>query len=409
MCILDEKQKHFRYWTKMRIKHIRLKRIALYFCVYALLQGCTGTGSNQRRSDEYRLEPTKEYLTFVLDEYTHMPLKKIDLASIDGKDYLYFINGQKPEILVYDMENTLLSCKMSFEAEGPHGVGKEITNAYLKSFDEVYVSNGYTKTIYRSNSACQVVSKYDFTKAEDGLVLTTILGSMGCFELIDGKFYIPQSLNKALGSDLVNESSVCAIMDTTQKRTFVSDFKYPPLIQYSDLGTPAGFGFQYRRIFDGTNFIYSFLYSDSLYKVSKDHKKREAYQIKSKYISSISIPGNNSSDLKEVLKATCEEATYEDLVYDKYRNVYYRFACPGTEVDTSNNLSEIIRFGKSQFSIIILDANLSIIGETLFPEYTYVPTAHFVNEEGLYISCSHFMSSDYSDDELCFEKIELKY
>lgn len=132
----------------MRIRHIRLKRIALYFCVYALLQGCTGAGSNQRRSDTYRLEPTKEYLKFVLDEYTHMPLKKIDLASIDGKDYLYFINGQKPEILVYDMENTLLSCKMSFEAEGPHGVGKEITNAYLKSFDEVYVSNGYTKTIY---------------------------------------------------------------------------------------------------------------------------------------------------------------------------------------------------------------------------------------------------------------------
>lgn len=384
-------------------------KIAKSLCICAILQGCVGGSSVEKRMDTHRLKPTNEYLRFALDEYTHMPLTNIELVDLDGKDYLYFINGQKPEILIYDLASRQLSCKMIFEPEGPHGIGRGIGCAYVKSKEEVYLSNGYTNTIYKSNDKGQIVGKYDFTKADNGLGLTSILCSLGRMELIDGKFYIPQSLNKALGPILINESSVCAIMDTVCKATTISDFKYPPLIEYSDMGTPAGFGFQYRRTYDGTSFIYSFLYSDSVYKVSKDHTKAEVYQIKSKYISDVTVPSRNVSDLKDVLKATCEEATYEDIIYDKYRNVYYRFACPKTEIDVSNNLSEVIRFGKQQFSIIILDADLSIIGETLFPEFTYVPTAHFVSEDGLYLSCSHFKNPHYSDDELCFERIELSY
>ena len=95
------------------------------------------------------------------------------------------------------------------------------------------------------------------------------------------------------------------------------------------------------------------------------------------------------------------------MLYDKYRNVYYWFACPNTTVDNNDSYLEIIRSGKKQFSILILDYNFNIIGETLFPEYTYVPTAHFINEDGLYISCSHFKNPNYNDDWLKFQRFEL--
>ena len=80
---------------------------------------------------------------------------------------------------------------------------------------------------------------------------------------------------------------------------------------------------------------------------------------------------------------------------------------PNETIDEDEDLLEVIRFGIKQFSIIILDQNLKKIGEALFPEYTYVPTAYFIREDGLYLSCSHFKNPDYSDDVLCFQKIEL--
>ena len=97
----------------------------------------------------------------------------------------------------------------------------------------------------------------------------------------------------------------------------------------------------------------------------------------------------------------------EDIIFDKYRNVYYRFACPQTEVDSKDSYLEITRYGKKLFTIVILDKDLNIIGEKLFPEFTYVPTAHLIRKDGLYISCSHFKNPNYSDDVLCFQKIKL--
>ena len=56
---------------------------------------------------------------------------------------------------------------------------------------------------------------------------------------------------------------------------------------------------------------------------------------------------------------------------------------------------------------MILDEEFNILGETKFPAFTYVPHICFIREDGLYISTSHFMREDYSDDLLRFQRIEL--
>jgi len=269
------------------------------------------------------------------------------------------------------------------------------------------LTSPYATFVYKSDENGNILCKYDFSKTKEGIPLTTTISSMGNIEFIDGKIFLTQNLNKIYGEKTLENNSLAAILDTSKNVTELSLVKYPNLINYKDLGTSAGFGYQYRRIFDGENFIYSFLYSDTVYKISKDHQTAEKYILKSKYIPQIKINRLKTDDFNKILRLTCEEATYEDLLYDKYRNVYYRFACPNTTVDNNDSYLEIIRSGKKQFSILILDYNFNIIGETLFPEYTYVPTAHFINEDGLYISCSHFKNPNYNDDWLKFQRFEL--
>ena len=73
-----------------------------------------------------------------------------------------------------------------------------------------------------------------------------------------------------------------------------------------------------------------------------------------------------------------------------------------------NEAIELLDYGRKKFSIIILDKEFNIIGETLFPDYSYNPGIMFIREDGLYISTCHPMNPLYNDDFLNFQKFELK-
>jgi hypothetical protein len=68
---------------------------------------------------------------------------------------------------------------------------------------------------------------------------------------------------------------------------------------------------------------------------------------------------------------------------------------------------DLLRYGRKNFSVIILDKDFNIIGETMFPDYTYNSQVMFIREDGLYISCSHFLNPEYSDDVLSFRRFDL--
>lgn len=88
--------------------------------------------------------------------------------------------------------------------------------------------------------------------------------------------------------------------------------------------------------------------------------------------------------------------------------MYYRIFYPNSDVGEERDYLEWLRTGRKQFSIIVLNENLEMMGETLFPEYTFNPNLFMVLEDGLYLSTSHIRNPSYSDNELCFQRIDLR-
>ena len=43
------------------------------------------------------------------------------------------------------------------------------------------------------------------------------------------------------------------------------------------------------------------------------------------------------------------------LIYDEYRQLYYRMACPKESLQEGESLSDMMQSGRIRFSIIILD------------------------------------------------------
>lgn len=59
------------------------------------------------------------------------------------------------------------------------------------------------------------------------------------------------------------------------------------------------------------------------------------------------------------------------LIYDEYRQLYYRMAYPKESLQEGESLSDMMQSGRIRFSIIILDKDLNVVGETMFPEDLY--------------------------------------
>ncbi len=62
---------------------------------------------------------------------------------------------------------------------------------------------------------------------------------------------------------------------------------------------------------------------------------------------------------------------------------------------------------RKEFSIIVVNSDFEVIGETYFKAGIYAPTLFFVNEDGLYISENNTDNPESSEDKLVFRCFKL--
>lgn len=76
-------------------------------------------------------------------------------------------------------------------------------------------------------------------------------------------------------------------------------------------------------------------------------------------------------------------------------------------MDKGVRAMELMGYGRKNLSIMVLDKDFNVLGETMFPDYTYNSKLMIIREDGLYISDSHYMNPDFNDDVLSFKKFDL--
>ena len=128
-------------------------------------------------------------------------------------------------------------------------------------------------------------------------------------------------------------------------------------------------------------------------------------KVKSRYIDSST---EKQQDTEQGPRLYLELPRYGDLIYDPYRKVYYRFAYPKVSLDRNTNWWGKAVYGRKKFSVMVLDEDFHVVGETLFPEGIYNSFVFFVNEDGLYISRDYKIgTAEQSEDYLTFELFQL--
>ena len=361
------------------------------------------------KNDLYVLEPSEEYLEYEIDSDTEVPQFNLYTFEDKGIEYLTFSNPHARTILIYELCSGKFIKKITFDYEGPNGIGSWLFGYMVKDFEHIYVPSANRAELFLTDTTGLLKKKYDYSRTLDGInTVKAYYTNMDNTQLtfIGDSLFIPQMLNNRFGDRMVEESVTGIYLDMLDGKVSQFPMNYPHLISSKDVRNTIEGALTFSQVYDGENFVYSFAMDENLYKVDPRTGSIKKFLVRSKYLPDLRFK-KMPDDFSQVLKKTCETADYGNIMYDEYRKVYYRFAYPETDLENGLNFLKILHSGKKEFSIIILDEEFNILGETKFPPFTYVPHICFINEDGLFLCTSHFMREDYSDDWLKFQRINL--
>lgn len=138
------------------------------------------------------------------------------------------------------------------------------------------------------------------------------------------------------------------------------------------------------RVFRDSLSIVSFQSQDSLYVYNHNLQKLKSYAGKSRYqsIDFISFDTANSNDMERVKEYLIVNPIYQKLLYDPYRNVYYRFFAKEQSLKGENGTYNTI-FSK-ELILMVFDSNFKIIDEKNIGN-GYAWFFSFVTPKGLYV------------------------
>ncbi len=345
------------------------------------------------------LIPGTKRLTFDLNNrIVNRSICIIPYTAPDSSEYLFYLNGQGNDICIFSIDSAKLVKTIQLLPEGPNGVGSLVRGFEVIDLDHMYITSAFIRRLFTVNSDAKVVSTIDYLKfKQDYLIYAGVSETFANMRLgfKDGKIYMPFYP----GYDEGNYKSVrpeeirfIAEINPKKEEAGVLDIGFPP--DYWDTNFyPTFFGFFIHK----NNFYIHYLCDDRIV-VSNDSKNWKTYMISSKY-----------TDVKKVVRKQdgwCINPNYFCFVPDPYRNVFYRFVVHQQDHIKDRTHLELIQYPQ-KFSIIILDKDMNIIGETLFPTDIYDMHGYFINKDGLYLSRSNPFNPEYNVDKLEFQLIHL--
>ena len=409
------------------IYHIRQpKRVFLALVIFILLffVSCKGVvNKNDLKTtikDVLTLEEdeTGEKI-FVLD-YESVRLNRcVQLIEHLHNDSIYytFFNEYNKSIYFYDYLTTKYLFKIQLESEGPNAVYPYRSGYYIESYDSIYFYSLKTSRIYLLNHKGEINQTFDYWRTyfdelkdldirmlRKKMIPSTVrVTTEQPLHKIGDKIYLCGDMTEDLGKvDSINNLIITTIDTKNNKTEF--NVGYPPSYRKGNWGQDF-----YKYTFwcynhTNSTFIISFPNDHYIYSYQTDFTNAKKIYAGSSYagnIKSLVYPSGIPIPNKMEYAHYFEQYYYRSIIYDKYRNVYYRIVEHpwknyNNKIDTKDWLKSI--------SIIILDSEFNVMGEKLLGmEYRFAYFNFFITKEGLFLN-----KETDNDDEMVYSLLTIK-
>jgi hypothetical protein len=211
--------------------------------------------------------------------------------------------------------------------------------------------------------------------------------------------------NLTLGSPMVSSDFFdtykpqFSVNITTDSLTWVSKITYPNF--YRERFWPESFVSLSTAKNHSNELIYSWAASDSLIVLDSKHQKLKTVLAKSIY-SKPTLFGNEPISESDKWKLNVTNLSYIQILYDSFREVFYRIVLLPREVEDHEYLDHTSTY-LNDFSVMVFDKDFKFLGETKFSGGVYHPYLAFVGKKGLYISRGNPYNPENNEDSLTFD------
>ncbi|MCK9290466.1 MAG: DUF4221 family protein [Bacteroidales bacterium] len=326
----------------------------------------------------------------------------------DSSKYLVRRDKWRNRIEFFNLDNQKLDFVMELSSTGPDGIGK-LGAFTIVNFDSIYLFGLYRKTIFLMDTTAKVKDKYyfnenDYASLGDYFVSTGApmirtkhkVFSLALFPAID-MAKLPEAFYK---------SSIHVNINIDSNFIQNSAIRYPAIYLNNNYAAGIDINYTYRTYNDlNFTYIFSFPVDPHIYVETLDGNIEKHYS-PSQFFDFSPPAKSKNYDWEHERLYYIQTPKYLNIVYDKYRNVYYRFCQLPVKYEKGMylppNVSEIM-----PFSIMVLDENFTIIGEQLFAANQYIYTNYFINEEGLWMSASNPENPYFNENKLSFELLTI--
>ena len=353
----------------------------LYIFTYLLLGASCSSPS---RPIDYGTELTAtDSICLSIDEHTHYESKSIFQFEENGHEYLSFLNEKASyKVHIYDLDTKPLSSKhfLITTWNGVFGI--------INEKGEVENKNSFWKDSVNFHAFDHICCmSYTYRPA---IIKDSIL-------------YFSQSLLKyPRKKDEWDKIPIFAYADLHKKKLGWTELRYPSIFNKDEIDYIL-YDPEISYTYTGKEVVVSLGQYDSIF-VSSDFKHKKAYNAKSHYLPHVRpVSQNLQIDLFKTIHDRGLQPHYHHLMYDKYRKVFYRFA-----LMPDDNIKPFSNNPHQSFSIIILNKDYEIIGETKFPGNTYAHHLCFVGKKGLYISENNENNPQFDENKLVFRCFTLQ-
>lgn len=319
---------------------------------------------------------------FALKDSIILPFSSIGGIKLLDLDKQIFIYRQNYDLSVLNIYNEKFQKIDSVDYSEAIGEDK-ISSYYPHNKDSIFLVSHKSDVVYLINNKGHAIDKW---QAKSKKYPQLEINPSDWIHFSDDRLYVRGYINKVSDSfqnyfpELVIHIKPKGIIDSvsnffpTFSNVYLNGKDYSPL---SDSWIDRIVDDKHNRI------IYSFPVDHNLYVYNNKGLPEGTYPAKSDDITEFYItPEEKRKDFQFAMKMYSCAPNYHSLVYDAFRNLYYRIA--EHAIPLENEDGTVPDKKSKTWSIIVLNEQLERLGEVKFPSNTYFNTI-LPMPEGVYI------------------------
>ncbi len=367
-----------------------------YFLVVAtILIGC-----NQSQTKPSHLLPSGKILSFELDDQT----PNVSPGFAVFGDLLFNILWEQNQLQIYDITHSRLLKSLDFEVEGDQGVGA-LFGFHVHNLDSIFLFGQASPVIHLTDTTGRIKNSIRYG-IPDGYSAAFVHPQyyVSPPQVDNGELMVKTHVTgnyREMSNDNLKDKRLGYSIDLNTGQTSFIAHTYPD--DYLERGLKQ---FEASMAVGKDKIVYSFFGDHRLFYASSFAEELQSRDAASQYLDATLKLFPVNGERIETQQYMFTSSRYDNLVYDPYRDVYYRFAYPTLDISDSNEIMKL-RNAPGPFLIMILDSDLQVQGETFFEKGKYMPLNFFIHEEGLYLSVNHPDNPENDEDQFKFELIEL--